>query len=664
MAAKARRVKKTPIVRIALRRKFSMVTSYISARLKEQLGPVAFISLYLLLFQLLILRSPIQDLPGIIAGIFAVVVGLACFMEGLFLGIMPLGERCGLRLPVKLPLFILLLFAALLGLTATLAEPAISLLRQQGNAVKPWTSPLLYYLLNDGSTWLIVAVAVGVALAVVLGVLRFLRGWPIKLFIFIILPLVLLLSVLAWLDPVTRSVVGLAWDTGGVTTGPVTVPLILALGVGVSRLTGSGDRGTGGLGLVTLASALPVGGVLALALLIAPAFPAPSAPAEFFSPKEREAAVRTLGSISALEASALEASTLEVLPKELVSAYFPKDELINDDSAAPWSDADEKKTIESQALSLSHRALIAALSAILPLALVLIAAMKLLVREKLGHADEIALGLFLSLAGFFLFTIGMEKGLTALGSQAGLALPRAWQPTERPDLSMTLSSLPSDAIISLIDQDGKPRSYFAMVGEGAPAFIPFDPANYDSDTGAYIHIPIDYPPLDQKGGYLLVLLFVFVMGLGATFAEPSLGALGKTLEELTTGTYRSSFLLMTVSIGVGVGMVAGFARILFDLPFLPMLGGLYTIALILTVFTPADIGAIAWDSAGVTTGPITVPLVMAAGLGIGSYSVGVESFGVLALASVCPIISVLISGIVNNLSRSRLRQRTEEGFTR
>jgi hypothetical protein len=92
-------------------------------------------------------------------------------------------------------------------------------------------------------------------------------------------------------------------------------------------------------------------------------------------------------------------------------------------------------------------------------------------------------------------------------------------------------------------------------------------------------------------------------------------------------------------------MMAGFGRILFGWPLTPMLCGGYALALALTAFSTEDITAIAWDSAGVTTGPITVPLVIAAGLGIGKAAGASEAFGVVTMASLCPIVAVLLSGL-------------------
>jgi hypothetical protein len=114
---------------------------------------------------------------------------------------------------------------------------------------------------------------------------------------------------------------------------------------------------------------------------------------------------------------------------------------------------------------------------------------------------------------------------------------------------------------------------------------------------------------------------------------------------MTTGTYKRSALVSVVAVGVGAGLSVGFASILFRLPLSLVLGAPYALALILTIFSSEDFAAIAWDSAGVTTGPVTVPLVIATGLGIGGSTGAASSFGVVAAASVFPVVAVLASGL-------------------
>ena len=164
------------------------------------------------------------------------------FMEGLKLGLMPFGEVIGNTLPRKLPLAGVLFIALLLGIGVTFAEPAIGALQVAGSIVDPEKAPYLFTLLNDRSGTTVLLVGLGVGLAAVLGTVRFLRGWSLKPLIFMSLAPTLVLSVIAFMDPELSKIVGLAWDCGAVTTGPVTVPLVLALGIGCLLYTSPSPR--------------------------------------------------------------------------------------------------------------------------------------------------------------------------------------------------------------------------------------------------------------------------------------------------------------------------------------------------------------------------------------------------------------------------------------
>ncbi len=146
-------------------------------------------------------------------------------------------------------------------------------------------------------------------------------------------------------------------------------------------------------------------------------------------------------------------------------------------------------------------------------------------------------------------------------------------------------------------------------------------------------------------GLTLALLFAWVLGFGATLAEPALNALGETTENLTNGVFKKKTLLIAVSLGVAFGIAAGLAKLIFQLPLAWMIVPSYLVAVVLTIFSSEEFVNVAWDSAGVTTGPITVPLVLAMGLGIGSAMNAVEGFGILCMASIGPIISVMITGL-------------------
>ena len=236
----------------------------------DQARAVVPLAIYLGLFQYLVLQTPVMDASIIAGGLLAVMVGLMMFMEGLKLGLMPFGEVIGNTLPRKLPLVGVLCIAFLLGVGVTFAEPAIGALQVAGSIVDPEKAPYLFTLLNDRSGSTVLLVGLGVGLAAVIGTVRFLRGWSLKPLIFISLTPTLALSVIAFMDPELSKIVGLAWDCGAVTTGPVTVPLVLALGIGVASAAGKGaDSSLSGFGIVTLASVFPILGVLLLSFYTA-----------------------------------------------------------------------------------------------------------------------------------------------------------------------------------------------------------------------------------------------------------------------------------------------------------------------------------------------------------------------------------------------------------
>jgi hypothetical protein len=136
-----------------------------------------------------------------------------------------------------------------------------------------------------------------------------------------------------------------------------------------------------------------------------------------------------------------------------------------------------------------------------------------------------------------------------------------------------------------------------------------------------------------------------VLGFGATIAEPALNALGITAEQLTNGVFKKRTLIMAVSAGVAFGIAIGLVKLIFDLPLIWLILPGYLVAVVLTVFSTEEFVNVAWDSAGVTTGPITVPLVLAMGLGFGNATNAVEGFGILTMASIGPVITVMLSGL-------------------
>ena len=148
-------------------------------------------------------------------------------------------------------------------------------------------------------------------------------------------------------------------------------------------------------------------------------------------------------------------------------------------------------------------------------------------------------------------------------------------------------------------------------------------------------------------GKFVSIIFGFFLGYAATLAEPALITLGETVEKITVGSFKKSLLMQTVAIGVAIGIAFGVFQFVYAIPLSYFLIPLSVIVLILTIRSSEVFVNIGWDSAGVTTGPITVPLVLAMGLGIGANIPGIiGGFGILAIASLTPIIAVLFVGMI------------------
>lgn len=502
-----------------------LLTPYVSVRFAEQLRAVVPLALMLIGFQALALRSSPDEALSIALGIGAVMLGLMFFMEGVKQGLMPFAENIGFLMPNRTGPLVLLSFGCLLGAAATFAEPAIGALQSAGGSVSAERAGLLKALLGPYADRLVPAVAGGVGIAVMLGLMRTLYAWRLKVMIMVIVPICLGLTLYAASQPGLDRVIGLAWDCGGITTGPVTVPLVLAVGIGVAASAGRGDNPLAGFGIVTLASLLPVIGVLGVAIH--------------------------------LEAQG-------VLSVALAEASLP------------WYR--ESPVAE----------LFAALRAILPLVLLLVFVQRVVLHYKMPRHDIFFYGVSTALLGMMIFNLGLTAGLVELGNQAGNNVPWAFSPHR---------------------------------ASGAPPLYP------------------------RALGLTMTLVFAFCIGYGATVAEPALNAMGMTVENLTDGAFKKRLLLHAVAAGVGLGAALGVARILFDLPLTYLLVGAYTLALLLTIFSREELVSLAWDSAGVTTGPVTVPLLLALGVGLGEAVGAPEGFGILALCSAGPIVTVLLSGL-------------------
>ena len=164
---------------------------------------------------------------------------------------------------------------------------------------------------------------------------------------------------------------------------------------------------------------------------------------------------------------------------------------------------------------------------------------------------------------------------------------------------------------------------------------------------AFMELPISQfsPIYPELIGLAIVIGFAFLLGFGATLAEPALNALGVTVQNLTNGAFKKEMLMYSVASGVAIGIALGISKLILGFDLMMVLLSLYGVGILLTIISSEEFVNVAWDSAGVTTGPVTVPLVLAMGLGLGSAVSAVEGFGILSLASICPIIAVLTMGV-------------------
>ncbi|WAK01919.1 DUF1538 domain-containing protein [Methylobacter sp. YRD-M1] len=206
-------------------------------------------------FQVFIIRQPIPDVADLIAGAFFVVLGLTLFIEGLEQSLFPLGESMAYAFARKGSLFWLLVFAFCLGFGTTIAEPALiavaneaASIAAKGAMIENTAAARESYALG-----LRLTVALSVGIAIIIGVFRIIRGWPLPYLIIGGYCIVIAMSFFA-----PPEIIGLAFDSGGVTTSTITVPLVTALGVGLATAIKGRNPITDGFGLIAFASLTPM----------------------------------------------------------------------------------------------------------------------------------------------------------------------------------------------------------------------------------------------------------------------------------------------------------------------------------------------------------------------------------------------------------------------
>lgn len=224
-------------------------------KLKEAITDLVPIIIVIVFFQSVVIQQPFPEIIEIIVGVLFVVVGLMLFVEGLETGLFPIGEAMAYALAKKGSMLWLLIFSFTLGFSTTIAEPALIAVAKEASVIASDANLIPGDLESMGNYALGIrlSVALSVGLAIVLGVLRILKGWPLYYLIIGGYIIVMLVTMVA-----PKEIIGLAYDAGGVTTSTITVPLVTALGVGLASVIKGRSPLIDGFGLIAFASLLPM----------------------------------------------------------------------------------------------------------------------------------------------------------------------------------------------------------------------------------------------------------------------------------------------------------------------------------------------------------------------------------------------------------------------
>ena len=219
------------------------------------LRDLAPIILVIAFFQIFVLQQPIEHIGTLIMGVFFVLLGLTFFIYGLNMGLFPIGETMAHAFASKGSIFWLMSFAFALGFGTTIAEPALIAVSNEAAELVSNAGHIGAgkEAMREYAAGLRFTVALSVGCAIMLGVLRILLNWPIQLMIMVGYILVIVVTAFA-----PAEIIGIAYDSGGVTTSTITVPLVTSLGIGLASSISGRNPMVDGFGLIAFASLLPI----------------------------------------------------------------------------------------------------------------------------------------------------------------------------------------------------------------------------------------------------------------------------------------------------------------------------------------------------------------------------------------------------------------------
>ncbi len=477
-----------------------MLKAFVS-KLKE-----SFISvLPVVMIVLIIAATPLATLSGREILVFSVsavflILGIGLFNLGADLAMTPMGEYMGVGLTKSRNLKLLLTVSFFMGLLITIAEPDLSVLATQVSNV-----------LNG--TVLIITVGAGVGMFLVFAVLK--TVFKTNLTSLLMLSYTMLFGMCALLIETGKAEFApLSFDSGGVTTGPITVPFIMALGVGIASTIGGHDAGENSFGMIALCS---VGPMMAVILM-------------------------SLGADGSISYTLADYSIESILQEGIWPILLMKS----------WD------VVKALTLIVIFFFLVQAFILKLP-------------KERLTH---IVIGVIYTFLGLVIFLASVEIGFMPIGFKLGTEL---------------------------------------------------------------------------AGNRIAVILLAFVLGFVVVLAEPAVHVLNKQVEEVTGGMVTKRAMLVALSVGVGVSIGLSVIRIIYGFSILYYLIPGYIISLLLSLFVPHLYTAIAFDSGGVASGPLTSSFILPLVIGVCSVVQGEQgimsyAFGVVAMVAMTPLITIQALG--------------------
>ncbi len=487
-------------------------------KLKEAAASVLPVSAIVAVLCLVLVPVDVGLMLSFLFGSALLILGMGMFTLGAEVSMTRIGNLIGARMTKSKKLWFILVVSLLLGIAITMAEPDLQVLAANVPALD--------------KTALILTVSVGVGLFLVLCMVRILFRISLRRLLIICYALVFLGAFLS-----ERGMLSVAFDSGGVTTGPMTVPFIMALGVGVASIRSDENAKSDSFGLVALCSIGPVLAVMLLGIIYRP-----------------DTAASAEIAVSRIETSVqLGADYLHALPHYIAEIAM----------------------------------------ALLPIFVFFLLFQVFALRLRKLPFVKILIGMAYTFLGLVLFLTGVNVGFSPLGYVLGGAI------------------------------------------------------------------------VEQGLSWLLVPL-AMLMGWFIIDAEPAVYILNKQVEELTSGAISAKAMGMSLSIAVALANGLAMVRVLTGAPILYFVVPGYLIALALTFFVPPTFTAIAFDSGGVASGPLTatfmLPLAMGACTAAGG-NVMTDAFGIVALVAMMPLITVQIMGGIYVLkSRAKTEAQPELAF--